>query len=216
MWEVLWGWGGPTNYFDQNVALRTTQFYRTLPGWNGPWIGLFMCWTERWHPFVFCPRRFVAREWTAAVPNTLHAPIFMRRARDRNIRQHIHTNLLCVCVCVCVIRDFEAGKEIIYRLFFTRICCVPTPSVAWILRKIIRLQLADWLAGIWMYLWRGAKFNLTEGALSPGSPSFFLLFSFPFHLGNFQLSSPVLWVHLLLQSESVASIRKAGLCSCRC
>lgn len=44
--DVVWGFslrdvgdlggGGPTNDFDQNVALRAAQRYRTLPGLNDP------------------------------------------------------------------------------------------------------------------------------------------------------------------------------------
>lgn len=58
---------------------------------------------------------------------------------------HINTNLF-------VVQVFEAGREITYRLFFMRICAVPTPSVARKLNKIICLRLADWLAGIWVCL----------------------------------------------------------------
>lgn len=51
--------GGPTNDFDQNVALRRTQRCGTLPSLNDPSVVLYTCRTERCHSCVFCPSDFL-------------------------------------------------------------------------------------------------------------------------------------------------------------
>lgn len=95
----------------------------------------------------FSPK-FVAREWTAADPNTVHTPTCTvesheQRARDSNMRPHINRNLLFVSF-----GTLKQGRKSFTGSFFMRICRVPTPRVVLMLHKIIRVQLADQLAGI--------------------------------------------------------------------
>ena len=58
---------------------------------------------------------------------------------------HINTNLFLLFRSLK-----QEGNNLLALFFFTRVCAVPTPSVAGKLNKIICLRLADWFAGIWL------------------------------------------------------------------